>query len=305
MFTYLAYGLIINSELELPELLVSKGNPDVTIRLGKLTPPTLKPTNSECHCSITPEEAYLWWLEGGTFLVRGGREIIIDPITNVEEKVLRLFLLGAALGLLLHQRNLLVLHASSVAINGGAVAFIGESGMGKSTTAGALQQRGHRILSDDVTAVSGEKQTQPLIVPGFPQLKLWPEAAVSLGSAPETLPLLHPEVEKRHYCVRESFVPISLPLKCIYVLEEGEKLAIKPLDTAQALAELMNNWYCARFGTAILEAMGISWHFLKCTQLLNHVPIYYLQHPYSLSLLSDVAKLLEEHNQSLWQPAIV
>ena len=73
-----------------------------------------------------------------TFLIRGGREIVIDAAPGVEQRLIRLFLLGPALALLLHQRRFLVLHASAVMIDGAAVAFVAEKGMGKSTLAAAL-----------------------------------------------------------------------------------------------------------------------------------------------------------------------
>src|SRR2546421_132869 len=69
----------------------------------------------------------------GAFLVRGGREIVVDPAPGVEARVLRLSILGPAFGLLLHQRGRFVLHASAVASGGGVLAFAGGSGWGKST----------------------------------------------------------------------------------------------------------------------------------------------------------------------------
>jgi ABC-type glutathione transport system ATPase component len=74
----------------------------------------------------------------GAFLVRGGREIMIDAVPGVDARTLRLSLLGPALALVLHQRGRFVLHASTVAVAGSAIAFLGEKGWGKSTIAAAL-----------------------------------------------------------------------------------------------------------------------------------------------------------------------
>lgn len=304
MFSYLVYGLRINSELYLPELIPSEGKADVTIRLGNLDPPLLKATSTECYCHTTAEEAYLFWEEGGTVLVRGGREIIVAPIPGVEEQVLRLYLLGAAFGILLHQRGLMVLHASAVAVNGSAIAFIGDSGWGKSTTAGALYARGHSVMTDDVTALDLNSTSSPTVLPGFPQLKLWPEAAETLGNAPETSHQLHPELEKRAH-ITDRFSHTPLPLKCIYVLDDGPVLEIKPLQGQEALAALMRNWYCARFGPQLLQATGVLSHFLKCTDLVNRVTVCCLKRQNSLSALSDIAQLVEEHLDYDIQPTIL
>ena len=100
--------------------------------------------------------------------------------------LLRLYLLGPALALLLHQRGFLVLHASAVSLDGGVVAFLGHSGHGKSTTAATLHARGAAIVADDVVAVDLGAPGGPAALPGFPLLKLWPDAVTALGENPRT-----------------------------------------------------------------------------------------------------------------------
>src|SRR5262245_28440463 len=153
MFAYTAYGLHIHSALELPELVAAArpASADLVISYG---PIERRPTTGNYAQGDTwgsSGEAYLFWEDAGAFLVRGGREIIVHPLPGVEERVTRLFLLGAALGVLLYQRELVVLHASAVALNGSAVAFLGESGAGKSTMAAAMHAYGYEIIADDIT----------------------------------------------------------------------------------------------------------------------------------------------------------
>ena len=88
------------------------------------------------------------------YLVSGGCEITVEPHPAADAKDVRLFLLGSAMGALLHQRGVWPLHGSAVAIQHGAVLFVGAKGSGKSTLAGAFHQRGFQVLSDDVCAVT-------------------------------------------------------------------------------------------------------------------------------------------------------
>jgi len=59
--------------------------------------------------------------------------------------------MGSAMGALLHQRNILALHAGTIAVNGGSVIFCGPSGIGKSTLAAGFRRRGYpNVAGDDV-----------------------------------------------------------------------------------------------------------------------------------------------------------
>lgn len=298
IYSYVAYGLKITSEIFLPELLKDnsgKKTVDVTIKRGTLNPPPLEATSSECYCHIEPEKAYLAWQDGGTFLVRNGGEIIIDSMPSIPEQVLRIYLLGAALGLLLHQRGLMTLHASTVVVNGEALAFVGDRGWGKSTTTGAMMNRGNLTISDDVTALDLNLQSSPLVLPGFPQLKLWCDSAVSLGHQLESLPLLHPDFEKRVQRFTTGFASTTVPLKCIYVLSSGSTLEIEPLPSSTALEAIMRNWYCARFGEQMLQVVGTTVHFQRCIDLVNRVKVCALKRPHDLSRLDEIAQAVEKH----------
>ncbi len=290
VYSYIAYGLGIHSTLPLPELVAADRVADVTIRLGRIDPSPSEQSGLGSCLRATAREVLFFWEEVGLFQVWDGREIVVDPAPGVEERILRLFILGPALGLLLHQRGLLILHASAVQVGGAAVAFLGGPGWGKSTTAAAMHTRGHAIVADDVLAIELADVNHPVVHPGFPQLKLWPEAAATLGDAPEALPRLHPRLEKRARRDARGFPQIALLLERIYVLAEGTHQEIEPLRPAEAFVELVRHSYVAR----LLKATGAaSLHFDQCGVLANAVPVRRLQTPRSLALLPDLARIIE------------
>jgi hypothetical protein len=293
MFSYMAYGLGIHSALPLPELVAQEVAADVVIRLGKVDRSLLETVDAIHAFWATAEEACHFFKGVGAFLVRGGREIIADLDLDADARPVRLSILGPALALVLHQRGRFVLHASAVAVFGSAVAFLGGHGWGKSTTAAALYTRGHDMMTDDATAVHMDTDG-PKIIPSFPQFKLWPEAVVALGEVPEALPLLHPDLPKRAQRLTQGFVQTPLPLTRLYVLDEGPALESTPLQSQEALQELMHHWYGARFGRQLLQATGIAAHFRQCTRLASQVSIYRLQRPVCLAALPELARFVEE-----------
>ena len=296
MYSYVAYGLGIRSELPLPELVAGEAPADVVLRLGRVDRvPALELDRGGSGCWATAEEACRFMAGVGTVLVQSGRQIIVDPAVGVEDRVLRLSILGPAFALVLHQRGRFVLHASAVESTGSAVAFMGGSGWGKSTLAAALHARGCGIVADDLTAITVGAEG-PTVFPGFPQLKLWPEAVVSLGGAPETMPQLHPLFEKRARQAIRGFSNKLLPLRRIYVLAEGAVPAIEPpLRPRDALLELMSHWYGSRFGDRLLQVDGAAGsHFLQCAALANSVTVRRLRRSRPLQALLDLARMVED-----------
>ncbi len=243
--------------------------------------------------SPNPEEDYLFWRGVGSFLVREGNEIAIDPSPGLDERVLRLLLLGPVLAVLLRQRGHLLLHASAVAVAGEAVLFLGSSGRGKSTTAAALRARGHGLVTDDVAVLRAE-ESPPLVYPGFPQLKLWPEVLVSLGDDPEKLPRWNPYLEKRARPAATEFSQTPLAVTKIYVLDEGNAPGILPLKPQEAFMELVRHTYGSDYGLQPTMGVGSASHFFRCKSIIDKVAILSLRRQKSLSQLPNLVRLIEE-----------
>ncbi|MGB5899721.1 MAG: hypothetical protein WBG66_16115 [Geitlerinemataceae cyanobacterium] len=282
MYAYHAYNLSIHSEFPLPELLPDDQPADVVVRFGKLDNPDRRSNGGDY---------FLGSVEGlGRLLVREGCEIVLDPEAGVEESVLRPVVLGPLFSMLMRQRGFLVLHASTVAIDGVAVAFMTHSGGGKSTMADAFHSQGYSLLTDDVMAIdlSGE---EPMVIPSFPQVKLLPDAATAIGHDIDSLPLLHPQSPKFAHQLSEGFLQTPLPLKQLYVLEVGTHPEIVPLNPQTSFVELVRN----SRAVALLTAPEFSSnHLHQCTRLFQQVPISALKRQRNLAALPDVVKLVTD-----------
>src|SRR5919109_1904880 len=263
MTPYHAFGLSIHSALPLPELTPSPRaaavGHDVVVRFGRAGERRRPSPGGVGFSSASPAEACHHVDNVGAFVVRHGREIIVDPEPDVEERLLRLSLLGPALGLLLYQRGLLVLHASVVARDDHALAFLGKNGFGKSTIAAALHRKGYDLVTDDVAAIRFDDGV-PMVLPGFPQVKLWPEAAALLGEDPDQLPVLHPDFDKRAWRSGQAFSHDPRELVCVNVIAPGPTPAIEPLEPREGFFELVRHWYGHRFGDGLLHGQAVPPH---------------------------------------------
>ncbi len=286
----LVHGLSIRSAVALPELHAGEVATNVWIRLDGLAPLQLEAQEGDSSCHATADEVRLFWRDVGTFLVRRGDEVVVDPAPGADERLLRAFLLGPVLAVLLHQRGRLVLHASAVSVAGEVVAFLGGPGWGKSTTAAALHARGHGVVADDVVALQMLAQRGPVVIPGLPQLRLWPEVSRAIGEVPERLPRVHPGLDKREMRVASCLSREPLALRRVYVLEPGDALEVEPLARQGALVELLRHSYGARS----LHRVRTGSHFQQCASVASSVPALRLRVRRSLAGLTDLAVLIEE-----------
>lgn len=291
LHTYCAYNLGIQSSLFLPELIVpTETSGDVEIWLDNSK--EYKPI-PESPYSVAADKAYLHFTEVGTFYVNDGREIVIRPLPNIEERLIRLPLLGAAFAVLLNQRGYFVLHSSAVSIENKAVAFIGNKGDGKSTTAAMLTSRGHQLLADDTVAIDFQNDNNPIVLPGFPQFKLYPDSVIAaFNEDPNNLEEIASNVDKRSRPA-DKFCVKSLPLQAVFVFAEGEKVKISQLSPQVAINYLIANSYMARFSDDWLQNGIAASNLKQCAMIVNEIPVYKLERPRNFSKLEEVASAIE------------
>jgi hypothetical protein len=299
-FDYFAYGLNIRSEIRLPDMehraMADPANistPDIEIYRDIISQwPELDALGNGFWG--TENEACYVDLNVGAFLVRNGQEIIVDLTTNVEESVLMMYLLGPVLGMALHQRNCLLLHGSAIAVDDGAVVFLGNSGSGKSTTAAALYARGYPLISDEMIAIDMNGIDGPSIRPAVPRIKLCPKSASTIGYDPATLSAYHDyDIRSRRECVAtDGFLDTNLPIRRIYVFKTNEQQRIEYLSAKEGMMELVKHAY-PEFAT-LLEGTGpsaIRFHYR--IQLAKAAPVCCLNRKFSLNALSDLVDLIE------------
>jgi hypothetical protein len=173
-FHYRAYGIYIESELEIPELTTSSQSiPGIRIRYGNI-PMDLPRITKKGILYQAYKNDFLFRVEGiGAYRVQNGNSITIEPFDNTALTEFRLFLLGSVLGAALLQKGLLLLHGSAILTKSGAIIISGDSAVGKSTIAAGLEKKGYPIITDDISAINFSEENTPYISKGVPYLKLW------------------------------------------------------------------------------------------------------------------------------------
>ncbi|MEI9989183.1 MAG: hypothetical protein WDM86_04015 [Rhizomicrobium sp.] len=299
-WTYFALGLCIRSEQPIPELagcLDGAGcpGPVVEIRWAALDAVLPGARYRGPIIQVGDEEIQLAVGVIARFRMRAGREIVVDALAGASGRDVRAYLLGAALGILCHQRALLPLHANAVVMQGRVVAIAGRSGAGKSTLAAHYHDKGHEILSDDVCAVSFPQEGGPLAWSGIPRLRLWRDSAEASGRDVDRLEPVADGLEKYHWPVKLHAPQEGLLLDRIYVLSDsgsGPRPAISRLAGADALEAIMEQTFRREY-LGLMD--GAEQRFARGVALLASVPVFRVPWPHDFRLLAGEAARLEDH----------
>jgi len=185
-----------------------------------------------------------------------------------------------------------VLHGSAVQIGGQGVLFTGASGIGKSTLAAAFYEKGYRILTDDVCAVSVDEQGMTSVIPGFPGVKLCKDTAEWFGRDIWGLEPVKRDVEKFRVAAGENFFDSIVPLNEIYILNAADiqNIDIKEVKGLRRLEAVIKNTYRYHF----LQAQGVkSLHFQQCAAVADKASVYTVQRPQSGFLLDELVSAIE------------
>ena len=284
---YRAYGLRVSSEVPLPfdSLPAPVQDADVTVRLGAV-PAELPGSDTvrKARWQARPG-VFLIEVEGvARYLVEGGRDITVAPLGGDDADVAAFFA-NAPFAVLLQQRGVLTLHSSSVATGAGAALLLGESGVGKSSLAAALVERGFPLIADADGCVTA--------LPGFASLRLWADTLDEMRWRGRGESKMRQSMDK-YWMPVERARATPLPVHAAFVLKaNGSNVGIDPMPELDAFSLLWSNTHRARAMGAIGKTQT---RFRTVAATAQRVPVAVAtrpRHPFLLDALADrVAALL-------------
>lgn len=298
---YRGNGLLIRSDIALPEYNpCTGGTPDAVIETSdaaKRAATRAEPQTWEYGgFQTSPDGPVLVVPDIASFLITQGRHIAVSPMDGADPGMVKLYLMGSAMGMLFHQRGQLILHGAAVlpgtgAPDPGISLFTGPSGAGKSTLSAHLAQLGHAVLGDDTLPLISGEAAAPVAWPGARVFKLCTDAVARLpGSSFSTVA----EGYEKVFVENQAPAPDRpTPLREIMLLERGEGPArLEPVNGLQAVAVIAGNTYRPEY----LRMLGAeARHFEQVTQLITHVRVYRLTRPWDSNRMADVLDLLARH----------
>jgi hypothetical protein len=278
---YEAFNLKIVSDYPLPELHVlgseiDKGEYDVKIETitNQLDELVLEPY----EFSIMNNKVKFYVPDTAFFTMENGNKITVATIPGYDEDLIRIYILGTCMGVILLQKKIIPLHGSALVIDGKAYAFVGDSGAGKSTLASAFMKKGYKLLSDDVIGIYFSSLNIPMVVPSYPQQKLWQESLTQFGMSSNGLKPIFDRETKFAVPIQSNFHAETIPLVGVFELVKTD--VFEPsVHTVKGLDQLkiLNRHTYRNFLIPMLNLN--EWHFTTSVKLVNEINMYQISRP--------------------------
>ncbi|MCD7033161.1 aldolase [Metabacillus sp. GX 13764] len=292
-YAYTVFGLSLESEIPLPEL-IHFNRPaldlDCEIVIRDLTSVWDSLSSGESKFFMEKDHVMFKAANTAIFSIKDGSRIIVSPFPGADFAKIRLYILGSCMGALLMQKGMLPLHGSAIEIDGRAYAIVGESGAGKSTTAAAFLKEGFKLLSDDVISIEN-REGVPLVFPAYPQQKLWQESMNSFEMQTQHYQPLFERETKYAIPVQDQFCNQPLPLAGVFELvkKDSGKVSISSVRGLEKLDSLFRNTYRNFF----IEGMGlVSWHFKATSSFGKSIDYYKLSRPEGTFTAKEVINII-------------
>ncbi len=155
MFHYKVCGLNVLSEVRIPifQAINVSHSHNIKITLSN------NPTNKDFQDSDTifsDNSIYYKSKPGLIFKILSNSDIIVFNTQEIDKEKIWEILIGLPLGYALRKKGFMVMHGSSVVLNNQAVCIVGSSGLGKSTLAISLVERGFNFLTEDLCIIKDD-----------------------------------------------------------------------------------------------------------------------------------------------------
>ena len=223
-----------------------------------------------------------------------GCSVIAWPTADTSGSTVEHLYLNQVLPLALSRQGQLVLHASAVELGDCGVAFIGESGRGKSTLAASFATSGSRFLTDDGLQLHW-LDGSCLITPSHPSVRLWEDSQEALihHSVTQSLPIDYTAKVRLLAGDQIAFCAEIRPLQRVYFLGDGSAstLAIKTMAPPEALMALVKN----SFLLDIDEQQLLAWHFEEMVRLAALPIFFHLDYPRRYEDLPQIRAAIIQH----------
>ena len=301
-YRYSVYGITLVSELRLslPDAAEENGAGIVVAleaaesQAFRSVPQDLSPEPNGwlLHTVLENGDVYVRLAEWCDFLVSSnGRHVLCRNLSDVALESFEAYFTNFAVGAALVQLGEEPLHSTVVDISGRTIGLLGTSGVGKSTLASYLIDRGGKLLTDDMLRVTMEGD-DALAHPGPYRLKLFDEAANRYLRNAASLARWNPFGMKLIYELGDpKMVRSARRLSALYRLDAPTSGTDRGVALEQLSGlELFKTVSASTMNSRLHTPARLARQFRFAERIASMLPVYRLSYPRNFDVFDQVAK---------------
>ncbi len=227
-----------------------------------------------------------------------GTSVSAHPTDSADEPTIEHLFNNQIMPLAFSRQGRPTYHASVVTMGGGAIAFIGESGFGKSTLATSFALEDEAFMTDDALLID-ETNTGCIVQPSHASLRLWDDSAETLVSADSLRadPISYSTKSRLLAGGALSYCEEPRPLSAAYVLADNgtTDISIKKLTGLDCFM----GWISNSFLLDIEDHDLLKQHFDWTHRISAAIPTFSLDYPREYGMLPEVRAALRSHFEDL------
>lgn len=215
-----------------------------------------------------------------------GETVVAHPAIGTDEATVEHLYVNQLVPLALSRQGKPTFHASVVTVSGGAVAFLGKTGMGKSTLAASFALRDAAFLTDDALIIDESDGIRAL--PSHASVRLWEDSveAMICGDVAQSDAISYSTKARllAGEALTHSEDPVPLIAAFVLRLQEAKSVTIEPLNGSERHMAWIEN----SFLLDIQDNELLVQHFDWTHRIADRVPTFWLDYPRDYGMLDDV-----------------
>jgi hypothetical protein len=220
-----------------------------------------------------------------------GKQVRAHPVTGINEATVEHLYINQLVPLALSRQGLPAYHASAVTVPGGAVAFLGRTGAGKSTLAASFALGESAFLTDDGLIIE-ETGRGYVALPSHASVRLWDDSVEALAGhdLPKAASISYSDKTRLLAGGALAHSDEAVPLLAAFQLEidEPDSIDINRLDGGDRYRAWLENSFLLDIEDQSLLARHFDWTH----RISSAIPTYRLDYRRNFCILPEVRRAI-------------
>ena len=227
-----------------------------------------------------------------------GEDVVAHPVIGTDEATVEHVYLNQLVPLALSRQGRPAFHASVVTVPAGAIAFLGKTGMGKSTLAASFALEDAAFLTDDALLIDESDSIR--VMPSHPSVRLWEDSVSAIIPEETARAATINYSDKARLLAGDALSyanePVSLLAAFVLSGEQSDDVRIRPLQGSERHMAWIENSFLLDIEDRDLLARHFDWTH----RISDCVPTFRLDYPRDYGMLATVRYSITQHLSELF-----